>query len=183
MEAKPDTWRRESSKQIADCRVFTVREDACLREGNGQQATFFVVESPTWVNVIALTQSREVVLIKQFRHGIETTIIEIPGGMVDPGEKPLDAAKRELVEETGYTSDSWTFLGKSHPNPAIQNNEIFHYLAIDCERTGNIHFDDHESITTDLVPLDGVRRMIADGKISHSLVVAAFYYLDHRSDQ
>ncbi|MGH9819214.1 MAG: NUDIX hydrolase, partial [Pyrinomonadaceae bacterium] len=174
------TWHSKSSKQIADCRVFTVREDVSVRDRDGSEAVFFTVENPNWVNVIALTAAREVVLIDQFRHGVKKTIIEIPGGMVDDGEDPLAAAKRELAEETGYTSDHWILLGKSYPNPAIQSNEIFHYLAIDCEKTSTVDFDDHESIVTEVIPLDEVRRMIAVGKISHSLVVAAFYYFGLR---
>jgi ADP-ribose pyrophosphatase len=181
MEAKPDTWHRKSSRQIADCRVFIVREDVCIRESDGRQATFYVIENSDWVNVIALTPENETVLIDQFRHGLEKTIFEIPGGMVDSNESPLEAAKRELAEETGYTSDKWILLGRSHPNPAIQNNEIFHYLAIDCQKTMAVNFDDHESISTMLYSLSDIREMIADGRISHSLVVAAFYYLSSRS--
>src|SRR5258708_6142978 len=182
MKVKPDTWQRKSSKRIADCRVFTVREDLCVRESDNRAGTFFVIENSDWVNVIALTAKSEVVLIEQFRHGVEDTIIEIPGGMVDPGEVPLDAAKRELAEETGYMSAKWTFLGKSRPNPAIQNNEIFHFLAMDCMATKPVHFDEHESIVTKLVQLDEVRHMIGAGAISHSLVVAAFYYFSAHSN-
>lgn len=176
MGSKPDTWRRTASQQIADCRVFTVREDECVRTSDGRDGNFFVIENPNWVNVIALTADERVVLIEQFRHGVEKNILEIPGGMVDAGEDPGNAAKRELAEETGYTSSNWAFLGKSNPNPAIQNNEIFHFLARECVRTSEPRFDQHESIATRLVLVDEVRDLIIKGEIAHSLVIAAFYY-------
>jgi len=94
MESKPDTWQRRSSKKVADCRVFTVREDDSVRASDGREGSFFVIESRDWVNVIAMTVDQRVVLIEQFRHGVEETILEIPGGMIDPGEDPLNAAKR-----------------------------------------------------------------------------------------
>jgi ADP-ribose diphosphatase len=183
MESKPDTWQRRSSKKVADCRVFTVREDDSVRASDGREGRFFVIESRDWVNVIAMTVDQRVVLIEQFRHGVEEAILEIPGGMIDPGEDALNAAKRELAEETGYTSDDWTFLGKSRPNPAIQKNEIFHYLAAHSVQTLKTQFDEHESITTRLLSLDDVSKLIAAGEITHSLVIAAFYFLSVTSKQ
>jgi 8-oxo-dGTP pyrophosphatase MutT (NUDIX family) len=104
-------------------------------------------------------------------------VLEIPGGMVDEGEDPMTAAKRELEEETGYTSPIWMFLGKSRPNPAIQNNTVYHYLAANCIKTAEPAFDGHESIATRLAGPEEVHDLIAKGKITHSLVVAAFYFL------
>ena len=101
-----------------------------------KKVSFFVCENPDWVNIIALTKDKEVVLIEQFRHGTEEIILEIPGGMIDDDdEEPETAARRELLEETGFSADKFILFGKSHPNPAIQNNTIFHYLAFDCEKT------------------------------------------------
>lgn len=174
---KPDSWKRASSKQIADCRVFRVRQDLCFRESDGKSGDFFIIELPDWVNVIGLTKSNEVVLIEQFRYGTEEVNLELPGGIVDEGESAEEAAKRELMEETGYSSSRWKLLGKSRPNPAIQNNTIFHYLALDCEKTAETSFDEHESITTRLFLLHDVKGLISQGKIGHSLVIAAFYYL------
>ncbi len=174
---KPDSWKSVSSKQIADCRVFRVRQDTCVRDSDGTWSDFFVVESSDWVNIIALSKANEVVLIEQFRQGTEEINLELPGGMIDDGEEPQAAAKRELLEETGYSSERWILLGKSHPNPAIQNNTIYHYLASDCEKTAETDFDQHESIVTKLVSLAEIGSLIGDGKITHSLVVTAFYYL------
>ena len=148
---KPDVWKRVSSEQIADCRVFRVCQDFCVRDSDGKSSDFFVVESPDWVNIIALNKADEAVLIEQYRQGTEEITLELPGGMVDAGEQPDTAAKRELLEETGYSSDRWTLLGKSHPNAAIQSNTIYHYLAIDCEKTAETAFDEHESIVTTIL--------------------------------
>ena len=176
MENKPDTWKRKRSERRADCRVFTVREDFCERASDARASSFFVIENPDWVNIIALKKTGEVVLIEQFRHGMENIILELPGGMIDPDENPLAAARRELLEETGFSSENFIFIGKSHPNPAIQNNTIYHFLALDCEKTGDVKFDEHESVITKLVSLSEAENLIADGDITHSLVIAAFYY-------
>lgn len=176
MKNKPDIWRRGRSERRADCRVFTVREDFCERESDARRNSFFVIENPDWVNIIALTKTDEVVLIEQFRHGTEKIILELPGGMIDEDEDPLAAARRELLEETGFSSENFILIGKSHPNPAIQNNTLYHFLALDCEKTGDVKFDEHESVVTKLVSLTETENLIADGEITHSLVIAAFYY-------
>lgn len=176
MQNKPDIWLRNKSETVADCRVFKVRKDFCRRENSDAESTFFVCENPDWVNVIALNENGEVVLIEQFRHGIEKIILEIPGGMIDGAEDSQTGAMRELLEETGFTSEKWVFLGESNPNPAIQNNRMFHYLALDCRKSGETEFDEHESVVTKLVPLADCEKLIETGEIAHSLVVAAFYY-------
>jgi 8-oxo-dGTP pyrophosphatase MutT (NUDIX family) len=175
MKEQPEIWERKASKEIADCRVFKVREDLCQRTSNGTEHSFFVVENPDWVNIIAVTEDKQVILIEQFRYGAEEITLEIPGGMVDSIEEPIRAAKRELVEETGYTAREIIPLGKSRPNPAIQNNWIYHFLARNCEKNNDTAFDEHESIITKLVALEDIDRLIETGEITHSLVLAAFY--------
>ncbi|MDQ3748597.1 MAG: NUDIX hydrolase [Acidobacteriota bacterium] len=176
MIEQPETWTRTKTKEIADCRVFKVREDFCKRESDGAEHNFFVIENPDWVNVIALTKEKAVVFIEQFRQGTQELALEIPGGMVDEGEQAITAARRELLEETGYSSNEFIFLGKSRPNPAIQTNWICHYLALNCEKTEETAFDEHESAITKLVPLAEIDDLIKGGEITHSLVIAGFYY-------
>lgn len=176
MNKQVETWRRAASKEIADCRVFKVREDFCERDSDGAKANFFVIESPDWVNVIALTREKAVVLIEQYRQGAEEIALEIPGGMIDGDELPEAAARRELLEETGYAASEFILLGKSRPNPAIQANWIYHYLAIDCEVIQATAFDEHESIITKTVSLGEIKNLIRSEEITHSLVIAAFYY-------
>lgn len=175
MSEQPETWMRERSEEVADCRVFEIRKDFCRRASDGLEHTFFVIENPDWVNVIAVTKSDEVVLIQQFRHGTEEIILEIPGGMIDADETPEAAARRELLEETGYASAEFIYLGKSRPNPAIQNNWIYHFAALDAEKIQATAFDEHESVVTKLVAKTDIPQMIKDEKITHSLVLAAFY--------
>ena len=177
MKEQVEIWTRQSSEPVADCRVFKVREDFCERDSDGAKHSFFVVEAPDWVNVIALTKEKEAVLIEQYRQGTEEITLEIPGGMIDAGEAAEDAARRELLEETGYEASEFIFLGKSRPNPAIQTNWMHHYLALDCEKTRETDFDEHESLLTKLASLAEVDKFIKNGHITHSLAVAGFYYL------
>ncbi|MGC2234877.1 MAG: NUDIX hydrolase [Pyrinomonadaceae bacterium] len=183
MSKKVETWKRISSKEIADCRVFKVRVDYCERESDGKQSTFFVTENSDWANIIALTKAGEVVLIEQFRHGIEEIILEIPGGIIDAGENPETAARRELREETGFTANKFVLLGKSRPNPAISDNWLYHYLALNCEKTHETTFDEHESVVNKIVPLDEIQNLISSEKITHSMVIAAFYLFDLKKNE
>lgn len=173
---EPESWKITSSEPVADCRVFKVRRDFCQRESDGKSADFFVIENPDWVNVVALDRSGRVILIEQFRQGTAEMNLEIPSGMIDAGEKPDAAARRELQEETGYTSDNWKMIGKSRPNPAIQNNTIFHFLAVDCDKTAETDFDEHESIATRIVSEAELSKLVEDGHVSHALVMTALYY-------
>ncbi|NNF00896.1 MAG: NUDIX hydrolase [Pyrinomonadaceae bacterium] len=174
---KPDKWKRVESEELADCRVFKVRKDVSQNLASGNSATFFVTENPDWINVIPITENREVVLIQQYRHGTQENTLEIPGGMIDRNETSSEAAKRELLEETGFSASSFLEIGRSRPNPAIQDNWVYHFLASGCRLTGKTDFDEHESIITRLVPFERIPSLIEYGEITHSLVLAAFYNL------
>jgi len=171
---KIETWKRIESETVAECRVFNVRRDRSRNSVTEKEADFFVIENPDWVNVIPVTSDNEIVLIRQFRHGTESVTLEIPGGMVDEGEVPESCARRELLEETGYSAGKIVYLGKSHPNPAIQQNLIHHFAAFECERVAEPDPDEHESIETHIVAPDRIEGLISGEEISHSLVIAGF---------
>ncbi len=171
------TWERISTETVVDCRVFDVSRHRCRRSGDGKIAEFYEIDSPDWVNVVAITRDDEIVMIEQFRHGTEELRVELPGGIVDDDESPEDAAKRELLEETGYSSGHWELIGTSRPNPALQGNTIYHFLANGCEKNDEQSLDPNESIVNRLVGAGEVAKMVAAGEITHSLVLAAFYFL------
>ena len=171
----PAAWSRQSSEPLADCRVFRVRRDRSADPRDGREHDFFVIESPDWINIIPLTDAGEVVLIEQYRHGADEISLEIPGGMVDDGESPREAAARELLEETGYAATELIGLGKTRPNPAIQDNWIHTYLARGVEYRHEPVFAGTEHTVVRLVPLEHIPSLIADGTINHALVVVGFY--------
>lgn len=138
---------------------------------------FFVLDAPDWVNVIPLTGKREVVMIRQWRHGIADFTLEIPGGMVDPSDpSPRHAARREMLEETGYDSARITALGRVHPNPAIQPNVCHSFLARGVRLMSKPQFDSAEETEVELVPLAKIKPLIVSGRIMHALTIAAFSF-------
>jgi 8-oxo-dGTP pyrophosphatase MutT (NUDIX family) len=134
-----------------------------------------VIEAPDWINVIPLTEDRRVLMVRQYRFGIEDFTLEIPGGMCDAGEAPEQAARRELREETGYEAGELVELGWVHPNPPIQNNRCYTFLAPRPVKVAEPEPDLHERFEQVSVPLADVRRLIAERAISHALVLAAFH--------
>ena len=151
------------------------RIDKCeLPNGKLLDATVF--EFRSWANVIALTKDQEVVLIKQYRHGVQDVLWEFPGGVVDDAENPMDGARRELLEETGYTTSNIIEVGKFYPNPANQINLMYGFLAYDVQRTELQNLDDAEDIEVHLVPLDELIAMTRRGEFLHGLQVATLFY-------
>ena len=132
-----------------------------------------VLDCPDWVNIVARTPEGRFVVIRQFRFGTGTNTLEIPGGMIDPGEDPLSAAKRELREETGYESEAWTPLGYVEPNPAFQTNRCHHFLATGAVRSASQELDAGEDIVVDTLSPDELRGAIDDGSMRHALVITA----------
>lgn len=161
-------WLTVASTYIHRNPFLTLRQDTREAPGFGQH-NFYILEFPDWANVVAVTKDDELILVRQFRHGLAQVNLEIPGGIVDPGEKPEATAVRELWEETGYSPEHLEILTSVSVNPAIQNNWCHLYLATGCRRVGNQRLDGTESIAVELVPLRELLDLLAAGRIHHSL--------------
>lgn len=170
-----EPWSVEYENKEYQTPIFNLLKRKMVFESKEEQneGEFYVLQAPEWVNVIPITMKEEVVLVEQYRYGIEQPTLEIPGGMVDSGELPDDTAARELLEETGYKSGNWSSLGKVSSNPAIMNNFTHLYLAKGCKYVEVQSPDQHERINVHLLPIDTFMEYIADGTIHHSIMVAA----------
>lgn len=150
------------------------RIDKCLL-ANGNQLDATIFEFRSWANVIAITKSNDVVLVKQYRHGVKDVLWEIPGGVVEDGEDPLEGVRRELLEETGYTASEFIQVGRLYPNPALQTNTLYCFLALDAERIVEQNLDDGEEIEVHLLSLDELVPMVQRGEFPHALNVAVLF--------
>jgi len=171
-------WPVHERKQLLETTIFKLHTHGSTSPRTGSRHEFVVLEAPDWVNVIPLTVEGEVVMVRQFRQGRGEVTLEIPGGMVDPDDPdPEHAARRELLEETGYFPRRLEPLGVVAPNPAIQSNLCHSFLARDLELRGAPQLDSTEEIEVCRVPLVEIAQMIRDRRIDHALVVAAFWHL------
>ena len=168
------SWTLLDSRDVSDHGIFRLRHDRYRFEPTGQERNFVVLDSPPWVNVVPVTAEGNVVLIRQFRHGVRQVTLEAPGGLVEDGEPPEIAAARELREETGYQAERIRALGRVLPNPAVQNNFLYLFVAEGCRKTSDSQFDAFEMIETIERPLVDIPGMIAAGEICHSMIITAF---------
>ena len=146
-------WKKTGSKLIGDFRIFKLYSQLAVSPRTGREHDFFVLNSPGWVNVVPVTPEQELVMIQQFRHGSETVELEIPGGMMDPGESdPVATAVRELREETGYEGENARLLGKVFANPAILTNICYTVIIENCRPKYAVDFDHGEDLSTQLIP-------------------------------
>ncbi|MDR1676794.1 MAG: NUDIX hydrolase [Deltaproteobacteria bacterium] len=166
-------WVLTKQTGILKTPVFEVIHNFCLSPKDGLEKTFTCLRAPDWVNVIPITEDNQVILVNQFRHGTGELCLELPGGVNEPGQSPLDTAKRELMEETGYSAENFELLSSLRPNPALFANTMHTFVARPAKKTGQTSFDENEDIDLIMVPTDELKALITTGRIDHALMVAA----------
>ena len=169
-----DQWQLIRSESLRDYSILQVREDWYRFHPTGAESGFVVCDSLDWVLIIPITVDGDVVFVRQFRHGLRDVVLEIPGGVMEPGETPATTAARELVEETGYVPESVRIFGPLLPNPALNTARCHIAVATNCELRGEPSPDPFELIETELRPLADVESLISSGELSHALCIAAF---------
>lgn len=170
-------WPLVNTKTILDARVFTVTQDRTLSPRTGLECDFYVLHTPDWVNIVPITAEGELVLVRQYRQGIREATLEIPGGTMDPQDgSPEEAARRELLEETGYAAERLRLLGWVHPNPALQNTRCHTFLAEDARLVAPQSPDDSEDLEVLRISPGEAAERVRRGEITHALVLCALVW-------
>jgi 8-oxo-dGTP pyrophosphatase MutT (NUDIX family) len=172
-------WREVAREPVADCRVFSVERSIAESPVDGQRHEFYRIHSGSWAQIVPVTKEGDVVLVRQYRHGASRVTLEMPAGLVDPGEDPREAALRECLEETGYRAHDTISLGVVYPNPALFANRLYAYLAIDVVKERAIQNVGAEETEVVLVPTRELPKLILNGTIDHALAVATFWRYLH----
>lgn len=174
--AKDDfKWTVLESRRLVDDRYLSLRLDRCRTPHGAIVERYYVLEFAPWVNMVAITPQNELVMVRQYRHGIERTLLELPCGYVDPGEEPLAAAKRELAEETGYSGHEFIEVGRLSANPATHNNLTHCYLIPNAFRVGEPQPEKTEQLEVVLKPLPDVIRMMESGELLQALHLGSLF--------
>lgn len=166
-------WSIRAREEVGDYRVFRVHKNEMLDGEGRERHSAFTFACPDWCNVVAVTPDDRVVFVWQYRFGTDAFSLEIPGGVVDPGESALEAAGRELLEETGYAASTLVPLSRVEPNPALQGNVCHTFLAENARRVAAPNLDENEELEELLVPVSDLPELLDHGHVTHALVHSA----------
>lgn len=177
-------WQINNRTQVFKRPIFSIDELDCFHPEKHVSHKFTVMNTPDWINIVALTTDKKIIMVKQHRLGTDEFTYETPAGVIESGEPPLDAAKRELLEETGYTSPSIELIQCAKANPAIMTTDIYFFLAKDCRQTHGQQLDTTEDIEVHLFNHEEILEKVKTGKISHSIILTALslFFLKDREN-
>ncbi len=168
-------WKILSSEYLVRRPWLTVRRDKVELPDGRVNPEFYVLEYPAWVNVIAITDDGRIIMERQYRHALGETSFEIPAGVAEEGETPLEAAQRELEEETGYVGGEWTQIVEISANPGLMDNLTHCFLAKGVKPEGKRHLDDTEDLEVVLMERDEVVRLLQTDQLRQALMIAPLY--------
>jgi 8-oxo-dGTP pyrophosphatase MutT (NUDIX family) len=168
-------WHELRREPVAECRIFSVERSVTASPLDGTEHEMFRVVSADWVQIVPVTTAGEVVMVRQYRHGSSSFVLEIPGGMVDPGEQPAAAARRECLEECGYAAGNVHPLSDLNPNPALHAHRLHAFYATDVRPAAPFRNTATEQTEVELVPLDRLAVLLRSGGVDHALVVATLW--------
>jgi ADP-ribose pyrophosphatase len=172
-------WREIRREPVADCRIFEVERSIAESPFDGTAHEYYRILSPDWVQIVPVTPAEEIVMVRQYRHGSASFVLEIPGGLIDPGEEPAVAALRECREETGFHGYEALPIGAINPNPAIHNHRLYAFFARNVEKVGEIQNTATEHTEVELVPVDRIADLLRSGQIDHCLVASTLWQFLH----
>lgn len=171
-----EKWTLLDSKYIIQRPWATLRVDKLQLPNGIVKDEYYIMEYPTWVNMVGITENQEILFVKQYRHGAERILIELPAGVVDEGEKPEDAARRELLEETGYAFDSIEQICELYGNPATSGNITYTYLLKGGRKVQEQNLDDSEDIEVIKMSIPEAKEYLLGNNIGQALHSAALFY-------
>jgi 8-oxo-dGTP pyrophosphatase MutT (NUDIX family) len=173
----PGPWELRGVRRVLETRIFHIDDEERISPRTGEVHSFSKISCADWVNIVPITRDGQVVMVRQYRYGTSEETLELPGGMIDPHDpSPAEAARRELLEETGWQAATVEPTGVIAPNPAMQSNRTWSFLARDVVYKGLPKLDGGEDIEVVLVPYAEIPARVARGEISHALVVVSFAY-------